>query len=71
MAKRTENISINGMTCGHCKNSVVREISEVPGVVSVEVTIDPGKAVITYDDEITTIELIKKAVNETGVYSAG
>ncbi|WP_341926316.1 heavy-metal-associated domain-containing protein [Nocardioides psychrotolerans] len=39
--------TITGMTCGHCEASVREEISELPGVESVEVSHTAGTAVVT------------------------
>ena len=39
---RTVELSINGMTCGHCVASVTEELSEVPGVLNVEVILNSG-----------------------------
>ena len=39
---RTVELSINGMTCGHCVASVTEELKEVPGVLDVEVILNSG-----------------------------
>ncbi|WP_309650023.1 heavy-metal-associated domain-containing protein [Nocardioides sp.] len=43
----TSTWTITGMTCGHCEASVREEISELPGVESVEVSHTAGTAVVT------------------------
>ena len=30
-------VNVSGMTCGHCVSSVTEELSEIPGVTSVDV----------------------------------
>lgn len=37
-------ISIDGMTCSACVNSVTRVLSRVPGVTNVNVDLDAGRA---------------------------
>lgn len=39
-------LSIDGMTCGSCANTVHRALSRVPGVVSVEVDLTTGRALV-------------------------
>jgi copper chaperone CopZ len=36
-------ISVAGMTCGHCSASVSQELSTLPGVVAVAVDLHPGE----------------------------
>lgn len=35
-------IMVDGMTCGHCVNAVTEELSNLPGVTSVEVDLNAG-----------------------------
>jgi copper chaperone len=39
-------LTISGMTCSGCANTVKRVLSRVPGVTSVEVDLDNGAAVV-------------------------
>ncbi|RAI55225.1 heavy-metal-associated domain-containing protein, partial [Roseicella frigidaeris] len=39
-------LAIGGMTCGSCANAVHRALSCVPGVVSVEVDLAAGRALV-------------------------
>ncbi|MCB4824869.1 heavy-metal-associated domain-containing protein [Roseicella aerolata] len=41
--------SIGGMTCGSCANAVHRALARVPGVVSVEVDLGVGRAMVQGD----------------------
>jgi copper chaperone CopZ len=41
------NLSISGMTCSGCVNTVKRVLSRVPGVTNVDVNLDQGAAVVT------------------------
>jgi copper chaperone CopZ len=45
----THEFTVAGMTCGHCVQSVTEEVSEVPGVVSVNVVLDTGALTVTGD----------------------
>jgi copper chaperone len=56
--------SIHGMTCAHCVTSVREEVSEVPGVESVEVDLPSGRMVVRGED--VAEEAVRAAVEEAG-----
>lgn len=58
------------MSCGHCERSVKDAISELEGILSVNVSHTSGKAEVDFDDEKVTGDQIVAAINETGIYSA-
>ncbi|MBN2579956.1 MAG: SO_0444 family Cu/Zn efflux transporter [Pirellulales bacterium] len=43
-------LEITGMTCSHCVEAVARALRECPGVRQVEVTLRPGRAVVSGAD---------------------
>lgn len=63
-----KEITIEGMSCNHCKKHVEDALSAVSGVSIVEVTLEPGKAVVTMESELSD-QLLMDTVNEAG-YSA-
>ena len=60
-------ISIEGMTCGHCAMSVTNELATIQGVSNVSVDHEAGKA--TVEVEGVSEEQLSEAVSEAG-YSA-
>lgn len=56
---------VTGMTCGHCEMSVREEVSEVPGVTDVEVSVQTGKLVVSGSGEIDDTKVLA-AVEEAG-----
>jgi len=36
-------IDVQGMTCSHCVNSVIEEVTKIEGVTRVEVNLQPGE----------------------------
>jgi copper chaperone len=42
-------LSVTGMTCGGCVNSVHKVLTALPGVQSVDVSLTPGQARVVYD----------------------
>ena len=57
------------MTCGHCVASVTEEISELPGVESVDVDLGPGAVTVTSSQPLEQ-PAVRAAVEEAG-YAAG
>ena len=56
---------VTGMTCGHCVASVTEEISEIPGVESVDVVLDSGAVTVTSSQPLEQ-QAVRAAVEEAG-----
>jgi copper chaperone len=55
-------LKITGMTCNHCVAHTKKNLEAVPGVESVEVTLEPGGAVVKGDaDPQALVEAVKEA----------
>lgn len=54
-----------GMTCEHCAASVSEEISEIPGVEQVDVTVASGDVVVTSAQPLGR-DAVEAAVTEAG-----
>ena len=62
------NYTVTGMTCGHCVAHVKEEVSAIPGVTDVAVTLEGGKLEVTSQAPID-FDRIVEAVAEAGDYS--
>ena len=62
-------ITIEGMTCGHCAMSVTNEIATLEGVSTVNVDHQAGKA--TVEAENISDEQLATAVEEAGYRAVG
>jgi copper chaperone CopZ len=61
-------LNINGMTCGHCVAHTKKNLEAVPGVSEVEVTLEPGAAVVRGNvDADALIAAVKEAGYEAVV----
>ena len=60
----TLNLTIGGMSCGHCVKAVDKALKAVPGVQVGEVKV--GGASVQYDPAQTTPSAIAGAVTEAG-----
>ena len=70
---RTIELSVDGMTCGHCVMSVSEELREVPGVKNVEVILNSGttsKVTVLTDTPLDDAAL-SDAVSEAGFTLVG
>lgn len=57
-------LEIDGMSCGHCAMAVKKELTKLAGVAGADVTI--GKAEVTADEEMVSVESMKDAVKAAG-----
>lgn len=62
----TTTLTIQGMTCGGCVNSVQRALAGLPGVRQTEVSLEAGQATIEYDAARVSPEQLKTAIEEAG-----
>ena len=65
----TRTYTVEGMTCGHCRSSVIEEVSEVNGVESVDVDLETGSMTVT--GSAFADEAVRAAVEEAGYSVAG
>ena len=63
---QTEQININGMTCGGCTSKITRALQAVGGVGDVKVSLSSGEATIQYDERVTSPAQLKSAVTAAG-----
>ncbi len=59
-------LSVTGMTCGGCVNSVQRVLAALPGVERVEVTLQPGQARVVFDASRVDRAALVQAVVDAG-----
>jgi periplasmic mercuric ion binding protein len=65
-AQRSAIFSVSNMTCALCPITVKSAISQVPGVISVEVNKDLARATVSYDDTRATADAIAAASTNAG-----
>ena len=69
----TTTILVDGMTCGHCVTAVTEELSQLPGVTSVQVDLQAGaSSPVRVDSDLPLDpERLAAAVDEAGYTLAG
>ncbi|XP_030757247.1 copper-transporting ATPase 1 isoform X4 [Sitophilus oryzae] len=60
------DLEISNMVCASCVRKVEETASEIPGVVSAQVSITTKRGKFTYDPEVTGPRTIIDAINNTG-----
>ena len=64
MEQRT--LTVKGMSCGHCVNSIEGNVGKLNGVDSVKVHLSTGKVDVSFDSESTSLEKIIDEIEEQG-----
>lgn len=62
----TAVINITGMSCKHCKAAVENTVKIIPGVDSVEVSLEKGTAAVVYDERKVELDIIKDSIEMIG-----
>ncbi len=60
------SINIEGMTCGHCVESVTKALEGLTGVSEVSVELEDKSAELSYDEAKVGLSEITKAVEDAG-----
>lgn len=68
---RTIELGVTGMTCGHCVSHVTEELTAIPEVVNVSVTLDKEgvSKVMVYANKDISDDTLKEAIDEAGNYT--
>ena len=66
MIMTSKILQIRGMSCEHCTAAVTRAVGGLPGVRSVEVSLEAGTAAVDFDEKRLSLETIKRAIADQG-----
>jgi copper chaperone len=59
----TRTYSVDGMTCGHCVAAITGEVTKVPGVTGVDVSLEARTVTVTGD---AGDDAVREAIDEAG-----
>lgn len=65
-ATRTVTLDVPSMTCATCPITVRKALENVDGVIDAKVTWEPKQAVVTFDDNKTSIDALTEATKNSG-----
>jgi copper chaperone len=59
-------LTVAGMTCQHCVQTVKGALEKINGVQAVTVTLEKGRVEIAFDPSKTRIERFREAIQDAG-----
>ena len=61
-----KNIQVEGMTCGHCVETVTQAVSSLDGIRQVSVDLDKKQVSVDFDESRINSEAISSKITEVG-----
>jgi len=63
-----QNVTLNvqGMSCGHCVNSVEKSVGALTGVEQVKVNLADGLVDVAFDETLVSLDQIKETIDDQG-----
>lgn len=65
-AERTVTLKVDNMTCSLCAPTVKKSLSQVSGVIRVEVSAEKETATVTFEDSKTDVNALTTATTNAG-----
>lgn len=65
-AKKTETISLPGLQCVMCKNTIESRLADLEGLESITVDVENLNAVVVFDETKLTLAQIETAITKIG-----
>ncbi len=59
-------LSVMSMKCGGCESNVSTKLNKIEGVESVNASFKDNQVTIVFDNEKTTLAILKAAITEAG-----
>lgn len=59
-------LQVQGMSCGHCVNSIEGSVGNLNGVKSVKVNLNAGTVDVEFDADTLSLDDIKNEIEEQG-----
>ena len=66
MALETVNLTVEGMSCGHCVSSIKNSVGALNGVKQVNVDLRSKKVTIEYDPQKVDTQILKDTIEDQG-----
>jgi len=66
MARVTQTLAVNGMSCQHCVHAVKTAVSALAGVDAVDVSLEANCVTVGYDNAATSEQSIRAAIEAEG-----
>lgn len=59
-------LNVQGMSCGHCVNSVEKSVGALTGVEQVKVNLADGLVDVAFDETQVSLDQIKETIDDQG-----
>jgi len=66
VAKQTQELNVQGMSCQHCVHAVKTSVAALAGVDSVEVSLEKNLVTVGFDPGQTNVQAIETAIEDQG-----
>jgi copper chaperone len=66
VAKQTQNLNVQGMSCQHCVHAVKSSVSALAGVDTVDVSLEKNLVTVGFDPSKTNLQSIRTAIEDQG-----
>ena len=61
-----KDIQVEGMTCGHCVETVTQAVNSLDGISQVSVDLDKKQVSVEFDESRTNPDAISSKITEVG-----
>ena len=59
-------LTVTGMKCGGCETNITGKLEAINGVISASASFKDNEVSVEYDDEKTSLNIIKDAITSAG-----
>ena len=63
---KQELIKVEGMTCQHCVQTIMKALKKIPGLNAIDVSLDNKEVKVCFDDKEINLQEITKKIVEVG-----
>ena len=63
---RKEALDVQGMSCSHCEQTVVKGLQDLPGVHKVKADHERDRVEVFYKGDVPDMEAVRKKIVEMG-----
>lgn len=61
-----ETLTVEGMSCDHCKMTVSKAVNALKGVTDVQVSLEEKTVAVDFDEAVQSTSAIKEAIENSG-----
>ncbi|MGX6961288.1 copper chaperone CopZ [Vagococcus xieshaowenii] len=61
-----QKYTINGMSCAHCVSRIEEAVSSLDGVKKIKINLKKAEAIVKFDEQCVTDEVIISTIHQLG-----